>query len=109
MALGFSLVLPLVLYSAGVVGGTFTAMISHLQGGGVHGRFPRLQLLQEPQAPRKPLDEPLELDRTEGKERGRMAWVYFAPLVISISYIFGDVFSVGIAKGKYFCSDGIRN
>lgn len=42
MALGFSLVLSMVLYSAGVVEGALNAVIWHLQGGGVHERFPRL-------------------------------------------------------------------
>lgn len=54
-----------VVLSAGVVGGDFNVLMSHLQRRSVYGRFQRLQLLKEPGAPSRPLAEPWELDNSD--------------------------------------------
>nr|KAF6336485.1 eukaryotic translation elongation factor 1 beta 2 [Myotis myotis] len=62
-----------------VVRGAFNAVISYLQGGGVCGKFPRLQLHRAPGS----WGSPLELELMEKWEGGSFG-VYFAPLVMGL-------------------------
>lgn len=75
------------LYSVDVVRGAFNAVINYLQGGGVCGKFPRLQL-HRAQAPGRPLGEPVGV-RTDGEVGGRIIWGLFCTFGDGIRNLFG--------------------